>query len=163
MESNPEGNGSGNDDGAYRSDGWEWFEGEYRSGTYVGAETWGTVDGDDWFSVYIRCTNREYLEVFFNQSSGDMGEHERGYVEWRFGDQSKPAGYWGVVSTTGTAVFLEDDDVWVFIDDLSSDGSGWLYVAMWGYDSNGGYDWQGEGKLSVVGPPVVNDVLDACG
>ena len=163
VESNPEGNGSGNDDGAHRSDGWQWHEGENRIGTYVTARTWVTVDEDDWFIVGIRCTAREDLDVYFHRSSADMGEHERGYVEWRFSDQQTPAGYWGSLSTTGTAVFLDDDDVWVFIDDLRSDGSGWLYAAMWGYDSNGGYDWQGEGKLSVVGAPVVNDVLDACG
>ena len=99
----------------------------------------------------IVAVHREDLDVYFYQSSADMGEHERVYVEWRFGDQQEPVGYWGVVSTSGTAVFLDDDDVWVFIDDLRSDGSGWLYAAIWGYDSNGGYDWQGEGKLSVDG------------
>ena len=163
VESNPGGNGSGNDDGAYRSDGWQWHEGENRSGTYVGARTWVKVDEDDWFIVGIRCTAREDLDVYFYRSSADMGEHERGYVEWRFGDQQNPVGYWGSVSTTGKAVFLNDDDGSVFIDDLRSDGSGWLYATMWGYDSNGGYDWQGEGKLSVVGASVVNDVIETCG
>ena len=152
------------------SSAWIPFDGENISGRYVGAYTGVEISEytwqDDWLLLFIRCSNRSILEVFFVVDGSSFFGNGGVIVEYRFGNQEEPASVLANAGTDHDTAFLSD--ILSFLHALRSDTSGRLFVNLWDWwtytYSEDTFDFEGGGEISVVGVSEdVEPVLSACG
>ena len=152
------------------SSAWVPFDGEDISGRYVGAYTGVEISEyawqDDWLLLFIRCSNRSVLEVFFVVDSGSFLGNGGVVVEYRFGNQDGPTSVLASAGTDHDTAFLSDP--LSFLNALRSDANGRLFVNLWDWwtytYSEDTFDFEGGGEMSVVGVSEdVEPVVSACG
>ena len=149
---------------------WTPFDGENIHGRYAGAYVSVEISEhswqDDWLRLYVRCTNRSVLDVYFVVDGALFYGSGGPVVEYRFGSQDQITTAYARTNSDRNTAFLNDPHS--FLRDLRADTSGRLFVNLydwWYYQYiDDRYDFEGGGELEVTGVSQhVEPIATACG